>query len=652
MIKILIVTGGIACGKSTMLQYLLRFGGKHLAFFDCDAEVTRLKKGHRLVNPLREAFGDQVLNQEGMVDNDALRKLVFNDEEQRKRLELLIHPILQQECLAKIAEARQNPDLRGFIIDIPLFYEGTVDYGHDAVCVVAVSVQTQKIRLAQRNGFDANLINSILSAQLPIESKIRRADVVIWNEGSESILKAQTERFYRHFFMNEDEQEIYLPSDEGTTPAKAPQNKNTEQDVVQAHETYNINELRCLPLCELQALATPFNIRNMGSLTKSQLIFDLGRCLLKAGHELIAEGVMEQAKDNYAMLRDPAKSFKTSPDDIYLAGDLIRNYDLRVGHLVKVRLRPLRPHDKYLSTAEILSVEGVPVEEFRSGTEFEKLTPLFPKERLILENKQLGYSATRVIDLVTPFGKGQRGLIVAPPRGGKTILLKMIAKSLKANYQDIELIILLLDERPEEVTDFEETVNAPVYSSTFDEPSRRHAQVSDLVIERAKRLVEQGRDVVILLDSLTRLARGHNANQSGGRIMSGGLGSNAMEKPRKFFGAARNVEEGGSLTILATCLVDTESRMDEVIFEEFKGTGNMEIRLDRELAERRIFPAISLNQSGTRNDDKLYNEQEFQKILQLRRQLANLPTWEALESLLKNIAKTQNNAELELLGLR
>ena len=358
------------------------------------------------------------------------------------------------------------------------------------------------------------------------------------------------------------------------------------------------------------------------------------------------------AKDNYAMLRDPVKSFRTSPDDIYLGGNLIKPLHLRVGQQIKVRLRKLRPHDKYLSAASVISVEDIPAEDYRARSDFERLTPLFPKERLLLENKGVNSAAMRVLDLMTPFGKGQRGLIVAPPRGGKTVLLKTIARSIRANYPEVELIVLLLDERPEEVTDFEETVDAPVFASTFDEPSRRHAQVSDLVIERAKRLVEMGRDVVILLDSLTRLARGYNANQTGGRIMSGGLGSNALEKPRKFFSAARNVEEGGSLTIIATCLVDTESRMDEVIFEEFKGTGNLEIRLDRELSERRIYPAISLSQSGTRNDDRLYNEQEFVKIMQLRRQLAMKPGWEGLQALLQNISKTQNNAELLLTGLR
>lgn len=425
-----------------------------------------------------------------------------------------------------------------------------------------------------------------------------------------------------------------------------------EEETVEALPSVSINELRSKPLSELLELAQILPQKNVLGLTKAQLVFELGRYFLREGREIFVHGVMEQAKDNYAMLRDPEKSFRTSPDDIYVPGELIRKYDLRVGNLVEVRLRKLRPHDKYLSASEIISVEGSPVEDFRAGVIFEKLTPLFPRKRIILENKEIASPSMRVLDLVTPFGMGQRGLIVAPPRGGKTILLKTIARSIKANYKDVELIILLLDERPEEVTDFEETIQASVYASTFDEPSRRHAQISDLVIERAKRLVEQGKDVVIMLDSLTRLARGYNANQSGGRIMSGGLGSNALEKPRKFFGAARNVEEGGSLTILATCLVDTESRMDEVIFEEFKGTGNMEIRLDRELAERRIYPAINISQSGTRNDDRLYDEQEYQKILQIRRQLAMLPGWEGLEALLKNIEKTQNNAELVILGLR
>jgi transcription termination factor Rho len=284
--------------------------------------------------------------------------------------------------------------------------------------------------------------------------------------------------------------------------------------------------------------------------------------------------------------------------------------------------------------------------------DFEKLTPLFPDRRVYLEGAGAEFLATRLVDLVAPLGLGQRALIVAPPRGGKTILLKQVARAIRANHPEAELIVLLLDERPEEVTDFIETVACTVYSSTFDEPPRRHAQVADLVLDRAKRLVELGKNVILLLDSLTRLARGHNASQAGGPIGSGGVSPIALQKSRKFFGAARNLEEGGSLTIVATALIETEARMDDVIFEEFKGTGNMEIRLDRELAERRIYPAINIPQSGTRNDDRLYHQEEFSRVLDIRRQLAQLPHGEAIEVLMKNLKATQNNAELLLRGIR
>ena len=441
---------------------------------------------------------------------------------------------------------------------------------------------------------------------------------------------------------------VLLPAPAEESAPDVPSTPESAQEEPESRpilEQIDINELRRRPLNDLQEMAETLPIRNSSSLTKSQLVFELGRQLLAKGHEVVVSGVMEQAKDNYAMLRDPVKSFRTSPDDIYLGGNLIKPLHLRVGQLIKVRLRKLRPHDKYLSASAVISVEGIPAEEYRASQDFERLTPLFPKERLLLENKEVNSAAMRVLDLMTPFGKGQRGLIVAPPRGGKTVLLKTIARSIRANYPQVELIVLLLDERPEEVTDFEETVDAPVYASTFDEPSRRHAQVSDLVIERAKRLVEMGRDVVILLDSLTRLARGYNANQTGGRIMSGGLGSNALEKPRKFFSAARNVEEGGSLTIIATCLVDTESRMDEVIFEEFKGTGNMELQLDRKLANKRVYPAVDVIASGTRREDLLLPRDVMNRTWVLRKYLSDMTPVEAIEFLQKQMGMTNTNEE-------
>jgi transcription termination factor Rho len=414
----------------------------------------------------------------------------------------------------------------------------------------------------------------------------------------------------------------------------------------------DINQFRLKPLAELQSMAEACPARIQGGIPKSQLIYEL---LCFFGHEgtgLVCEGVLEQSKDNFAMLRDPQRSFRPSPDDIHLGNNILRDLGLRVGQSVKVRVRAPRERDKYLSAQEVIEVEGVPVADYQAPKEFDKLTPLFPDQRIHLEGEGNDFLGVRVIDLIAPLGKGQRGIIVAPPRGGKTILLKQIARSIRQNHPESELIILLLDERPEEVTDFEETVGARVYASTFDESPRRHSQVADLVIERAKRLVERGKDVILLLDSLTRLARGHNSAMQGGPIGSGGVSPVALQKSRKFFGTARNVEEGGSLTILATALVETESRLDDVVFEEFKGTGNMEVKLDRELAERRVFPAIHIPQSGTRNDDRLYHPDEFLKVVDVRKQLAGLPIGDAIETLLKNLKATKTNAELLLRGLR
>lgn len=450
-------------------------------------------------------------------------------------------------------------------------------------------------------------------------------------------------------------------SDESATPTVTESSPDAELSEKPKEETpevtfklpptVNINELRIRPLSEIYKMLEVLPVKIPAKASKSQLIFELVSFYGREGVLLEGEGILEQAKDNYAMLRDPVKSFKTSPDDLYVSGHLIREHGLNVGQKIKVTLRGPKGRDKYISANEVLEVEGLPANDYQKPKSFDQLTAMFPDERIVLENRETGMTP-RVLDLIAPLGKGQRGLIVAPPRGGKTIMLKQIAKSIQLNNPEVELIILLLDERPEEVTDFEETVEADVFSSTFDEPAKRHAQVSDLVMERAKRLVEQGKDVVLLLDSLTRLARGHNNSQrGGGPIGSGGLSPVALQQSRKFFGAARNCEEGGSLTILATALIETESKMDDVIFEEFKGTGNMEVRLDRELAEQRIYPAIHIPQSGTRNDDRLYHPAEMAKVLEIRRQLASLPIGESIQTLLKNLSKTGTNAELLLVGL-
>jgi transcription termination factor Rho len=446
---------------------------------------------------------------------------------------------------------------------------------------------------------------------------------------------------------NEPEELVLDSSAEGVSE-KTPE---PEEEKIEVPESIYVNDFREKPLAELHEIVESLPIRSQATATKSQLVFDILSFYAKNGTVLEGEGYMEQAKDNYAMLRDPKRSFKTSPDDLYIGGELIRNNGLLIGQKVKVRMRAPRGRDKYLSAMEVLEVEDLPVADYVKPKDFDKLTPMFPDQRIILENGKEGGLGVRLIDLIAPLGKGQRGLIVAPPRGGKTILLKQVAKSIRKNHPEVELIVLLLDERPEEVTDFEESVDAHIFSSTFDEPARRHAQVADLVLERAKRLVEMGKDVVLLLDSLTRLARGHNNAQSNGPIGSGGVNPAALQKSRKFFGAARNVQEGGSLTILATALIETESRMDEVIFEEFKGTGNMEIRLDQDLAERRIFPAIHIPQSGTRNDDRLYHPDEMRAVLDIRKVVAALPVGDAIMTLLKALDQTQTNTELLLKGI-
>lgn len=626
--KVIVVTGGIASGKSTAVGILQEIGGKGVELFDCDAAVETLQKTGRLSRDLVSAFGADALDASGAVNKDYLRDIVQNDAEGRRKLNEIVHPKIAQMSLEAQSAARKRGDVHTFLLDIPLYFESPVEFGADHVCVVAVSEETQIARMASRDGFTRPVAEAMIASQLPTQQKIDRADTVFWNEGSPELLRQQIQMFY----------DTHLASE-----AKAIRARSVVID---------LNELRAKPLNELQVLATTTAKRGTDSLPRPELVAELVRAYLLEGSNVYLTGVLEIGKDNQPLLRDPSRSFRPGADDVRLAPELVRQYQLRPGNLVKVKLRPAKgKQEKHINAGEVLEIEGVPAADYVQPKDFDRLTPLFPRERLILENPDIKSPSMRVLDLITPLGMGQRALVVAPPRGGKTVLLKTMAKSLRANYPKADLLVLLLDERPEEVTDFEETVDVPVYASTFDEPSTRHAQLSDLVLERARRLVEQGHDVIIMLDSLTRLARGYNANQIGGRTMSGGLGSNALEKPRKFFGAARNVEEGGSLTIIATCLVETESRMDEIIFEEFKGTGNMEIRLDRELSERRIYPAISIPQSGTRNDDRLYHPQEMIRVLQVRRQLASLPGWEGLQTLLRNIVKTQNNAELLLKGL-
>ena len=396
---------------------------------------------------------------------------------------------------------------------------------------------------------------------------------------------------------------------------------------------------------ELHGLADTLDLSAHDAFDRQTLIFRIEQKLLDQAETLVGEGVLEVLPEGYGFLRSQDWNYLYSPDDIYVSPSQIKRFDLRTGDTVSGQVRPPKEWERYLALLKVETVNGGEPDAAKARIDFDNLRPRYPDGRLRLETQE-GDLSMRVMDLIAPIGKGQRGLIVAPPRAGKTILLQKLANAIAENYPEVTLIVLLIDERPEEVTDMQREVKGEVISSTFDEEATRHVQVADMVIEKAKRLVESGKDVVILLDSITRLARAHNSViPSGGKIMSGGLDAKAMEKPKKFFGAARNVADGGSLTIIATALIETGSRADEMIFEEFKGTGNMELVLAREIAERRIYPAIDINRSGTRKEELLFTPEELNRVTLLRTFLADMPEPEAIEFLLKQMSRSKNNKE-------
>jgi len=410
-------------------------------------------------------------------------------------------------------------------------------------------------------------------------------------------------------------------------------------------ENISISELKEKTIDDLAKVAKELNVEGASGLRKQDLIFAILQAQIEKSGNVFGAGVLEILPDGFGFLRSPDYSYLPSPDDIYVSPSQIRRFNLRTGDLVSGQIRPPKEGERYFALLKVEAVNHESPEDNISRPLFDNLTPYYPTERIKLEHTSADYS-TRVMELITPIGKGQRGMIVAAPRTGKTMLLQSIAKGIKKNNKEIHLIILLIDERPEEVTDWKRQVAAEIISSTFDEPPPRHCQVSEMVIERAKRLVESKRDVVILLDSITRLARAYNAVMpTSGKVLSGGLDANALQKPKRFFGTARNIESGGSLTILATALVDTGSRMDDVIFEEFKGTGNMELHLDRKLVDKRIFPSIDINASGTRKEELLVDKDTLNKMWILRKVLNPLSTIESMEFLLGKLMGTKGNKD-------
>jgi transcription termination factor Rho len=405
----------------------------------------------------------------------------------------------------------------------------------------------------------------------------------------------------------------------------------------------NLSELKTKSMSELMDIAAEYQIENMSGLRKQELIFALLQACASQNGSIFGEGVLEILPDGFGFLRSPMYSYMPGPDDIYVSPSQIRRFGLRTGDVISGQIRPPKEGERYFALLRVKEICFREPEEAKRIVLFDNLTPIYPDEQFRLENGDKNYSA-RILDLMTPIGKGQRALIVAPPRTGKTMLMQAIANSISVNHPDAYLIVLLIDERPEEVTDMERTVRAEVISSTFDEPPQRHVQVAEMVLEKAKRLVERKVDVVVLLDSITRLGRAYNATTpSSGRVLSGGLDANALQRPKRFFGAARNIEEGGSLTIISTALVDTGSRMDEVIFEEFKGTGNCDIYLDRHLSDKRVFPAIDLNRSGTRKEELLLDPEVLNKVWILRRIMAPMNSVDSMDFLLDKMRGTKSN---------
>ncbi|CAN5402739.1 transcription termination factor Rho [soil metagenome] len=411
----------------------------------------------------------------------------------------------------------------------------------------------------------------------------------------------------------------------------------------------HLNELKALHVSEVLKQAEALEIENTGRMRKQELMFAIIKKRAKAGEQVFADGVLEILPDGFGFLRSPDTSFTASTDDIYISPSQVRRFNLHTGDMVEGEVRTPKDGERYFALTKLDAVNGGPPEQNKHKVMFENLTPLFPKEQMKLERDGVKGEENitgRIIDIIAPIGKGQRALLVAPPKSGKTVMMQHIAHAISANYPDVHMIVRLVDERPEEVTEMQRTVKGEVIASTFDEPAARHVHVAEMVIERAKRLVELKKDVVILLDSITRLARAYNnVVPSSGKVLTGGVDSNALQRPKRFLGAARNVEEGGSLTIIGTALIDTGSRMDEVIFEEFKGTGNSEIHLDRRLYEKRVFPSIQLNRSGTRREELLLAPEILQKTRILRQLMYNMDEIESMELMLKNMKATKTNVE-------
>ena len=640
------IVGGIGAGKSAVTRILGELGAEVI---DADQIAARLLNDARVKEKLVSEFGEAILTEDGAISREELATVAFESKVNLETLNKVLHPrivgeIRRQlsaiEALVRESEGSQSRNTV-VVLDAPLLVETGLHNICDYLLFVDADFETRLERVKKR-GWDEAELKRRESFQAPLDKKRELCDFIITNNGDLESTREEVKQVYLQLTTGykkrarREEVKVDLTDQE--------EQKRYEE--IKQRETTHLTQLQKMSIKELQEEAKKLGLAEISGLKKQELIFRILKEKVKQDGLMYGEGVLEVMQEGYGFLRSPEYNYLPGPDDIYVSPSQIRRFNLRTGVTISGQIRPPKNGERYFAMLRIEAINWQEPEVYLSRVRFEDLTPLFPNERLILETDPEEIS-TRVVDLIAPIGKGQRGLIVSPPRAGKTVLMQKIANAFRKNYPDLYIIVLLIDERPEEVTMWQRSVEAEVIASTFDEPPSRHIQVSNMVLEKAKALVEYGRDVVILLDSLTRLSRAYNAEAPhSGRILTGGIDATALRGPKRFFGAARNIEEGGSLTILATALVETGSKMDEVIFEEFKGTGNMEIYLDRRLSERRIYPAIDILRSGTRREELLFHPDEMKRVWLLRRLLTEIQNpVEAMELLLGKLKKTKTNAE-------
>jgi len=628
------LTGNFCTGKSTALAAFQEQGAITL---DADAIYKRLLKEHlEMRAKIKSTLGVDP-------DLEAIKAAITEGKIEVAKLSEITHPFVIAELKH---ELEKDSGALLTVAEVPLLFECKLESLFD--CIVSMTSPKEKIlERAQQRGYAPSFVEALLAQQTDAKKQTEASDFIIENDVDVEKIKFAVGQITKTLTAKPVKkgavaaEEAPAAGDDASAKAAAEAAKNTPP-------TLDLNSLKEKKTHELAQIAKELNIEGVSTLKRNELIFEILKTRSEKEGLIFGSGVLEILPEGFGFLRSPDYNYLPSPDDIYVSPSQIRRFGLKKGDSVSGQVRPPKESEKYFALLKVEAVNGEDPETARNRVLFDNLTPIYPKDRFVLEKDPENLS-TRIMDLLVPIGKGQRGLIVAPPFSGKTVLMQNVANAIVANHPDVYLMVLLIDERPEEVTEMRRSVRGEVIASTFDEPSERHVQVAEMVIAKAKRLTESGKDVVILLDSITRLARAYNINEPhSGRILSGGIDSNALHKPKRFFGAARALEEGGSLTIIATALIDTGSRMDDVIFEEFKGTGNMEVVLDRNIFQRRIYPSIDIKRSNTRREELLVHPEELKRIWALRKMLNDLNSAEAIELLRNKLAKTKSNPEFLL----